>query len=265
MTTATSTYAYQGIGQAETTFNPDGTTSVKKDLDRDAFLTLLCAQLGHQDPLNPMEDKEFTSQLASFSQLEQLTQINDGIGKMIDASSRQEVLSAVGFIGKNVLADGNTLSKLNGTISTAYYTIDSPVSDVYVNITDKDGNVIDTIHGGAMQAGTYSFTWDGKDWQGNDMADGVYGLSIAATGSEGEPVLVDTQVTGTVGGVSTDNGTNYLRLMDGRTVKFTDVKEVANPSTTTASSGSTSSGNDSSSGSSNDSGTNDSGSSTSGS
>ena len=104
-------------------------------------LTLLAAQLGHQDPLNPMEDKEFTAQLAQFSQLEQLTNINEGIGKMIDAGDRQEVLSAVSFIGKDVRAEGNVLSKSGDSVSDAYYTLESPVANIYVNIFDSWGNV----------------------------------------------------------------------------------------------------------------------------
>lgn len=225
-------YGSVGIGRAEVEFSQNGTGEIKKDLDKDAFLTLLAAQLGHQDPLNPMEDKEFTAQLAQFSQLEQLTNINDGISKMIDAGGRQEVLSAVSFIGKDIRAEGNVLSKSGDNVSEAYYTLDSAVSSVYVNIFDAWGNVIRTYQGGAMQAGSYSFTWDGMDWQGNKSADGVYGISIAAEGADGQPVLVSTEVSGTVAGVVSEDGQHYLRLKDGRTVNFMDIKEVVNPAVT---------------------------------
>lgn len=223
-------YGAVGIGRAETEFNAQsGNTEIKKDLDKDAFLKLLATQLGHQDPLNPMEDKEFTAQLAQFSQLEQLTNINSGIGKMIEAGSRQEVLSAVSFIGKDVRAEGNVLSKAGDKVSSAYYTLDDAVSNIYVNIYDSWGNVIRTAQGSAMQAGSYEYTWDGKDWQGNDALDGVYGIAIAAEGVDGQPVLVKTEVSGTVAGVVTEDGQHYLRLKDGRTVNFMDIKEVVNP------------------------------------
>ncbi len=222
-------YGGVGIGRAETEFNQDGTGKIKKELDKDAFLTLLAAQLGHQDPLNPMEDKEFTAQLAQFSQLEQLTNINDGITKMIAGNSRQEVLSAVSFIGKDIRAEGNVLSKSGDKVSSAYYTLESPISAIYVNIYDAWGNVIRTAQGGPMQSGSYEFSWDGTDWLGKVAADGVYGISIAAEGVDGQPVLVKTQVSGTVAGVITEDGQHYLRLKDGRTVNFMDIKEVVNP------------------------------------
>ncbi len=235
-------YGFQGIGRAETEFSSySQDTEIKKEMDKDAFLTLLAAQLGHQDPLNPMEDKEFTAQLAQFSQLEQLTNINEGIGKMIDAGDRQEVLSAVSFIGKDVRAEGNVLSKSGDSVSDAYYTLESPVANIYVNIFDSWGNVIRTAQGSSMQAGSYAYTWDGLDWQGNKAPDGVYGISIAAEGMDGQPVLVSTEVSGTVGGVVTEDGQHYLRLKDGRVVNFMDIKEVVNP-TATASTSTTTTG-----------------------
>jgi len=233
-------YGFQGIGRAEKDFYKDPTKSeLKKDLDRDAFLTLLVAQLGHQDPLNPMEDKEFTAQLANFSQLEQLTHINEGIGKMIEATNRQEVLSAVSYIGKDIRAEGNVLSKVGGRVSTAYYELEDTVSAVYVNIFDSWGNVVQTIQGGAMQPGSYEFSWDGLDWQGKSTPDGVYGISIVAEGLEGQPVFVNTQVVGRVAGVVTEDGQNYLRLTDGRVVNFMDIKEVVNPSASSGNTGGT--------------------------
>lgn len=215
------------VGQAEHAFSKDATKAEHKDaLDKDAFLTLLVAQLGNQDPLNPMEDKEFTTQLAQFSSLEQLTQINAGIGTLNDAGQRQEMLSAVGFIGTQVMADGSSLSKIGDTTSSAYYSLDSAAAHVYVNIFDKSGNVIRTIKTAGMAPGNYEFNWDGYDWTGADVKDGVYGISIAAEGEDGEPILVDTQVSGQVVGVITEDGEQHLRLADGRTVRFVDVKQV---------------------------------------
>jgi flagellar basal-body rod modification protein FlgD len=223
-------YAFQEIGRAEQEFTVDPTKQeISKELDRDAFLQLLTAQLGNQDPLNPMEDKEFTAQLADFSSLEQLTNINEGIGDMNEASKRQEMLSAVSFIGKQIRAEGDTVSKYGDYSSTVYYGLEEPVTNVNVNIFDSWGNVIRTIQGGAMQGGMYEFQWDGKDWQGSDAPDGTYTVSISAEGADGQPVMVDTEVNGTVAGVSTYEGQHYLRLRDGRTVKFMDVQEVVNP------------------------------------
>lgn len=203
-----------------------------KELDRQAFLNLLMAQLQHQDPLNPMEDKEFTAQLAQFSSLEQLNNINDGIKSLNEGSSRQDMLGAVSFIGKDIRAYGQSVSKETDsttkaeTISKVYYELEEPVADMYVNIYDSYGSLVHTEKVGARQAGSYEFKWDGKDSNGNKLADGVYGVGIAAENTEGKPVMVYTEVNGTVSGVSSESGIPMLRLTDGRSVSFFNIKEI---------------------------------------
>ena len=180
-----------------------------------------------------MEDKEFTAQLADFSSLEQLTQINKGVTSLNEGNARQEMLSAVGFIGRQVLADGTSISKIGDATTDAYYTLDNAAAHVYVNIYDSWGNIVRSITTGGMTAGEYQFDWDGKDYTGAEVKDGVYGISIAAEGDDGEPVLVDTQVTGTVSGVITEDNEQYLRLSDGRSVRFVDVRQVVEAQKTT--------------------------------
>lgn len=211
------------------TYAPTTTTEASKSLDKDAFLKLLVAQLGNQDPMNPMEDKEFTAQLAQFSSLEQLTNINEGISSLIDGTSRQEMLTAVSFIGKSVRAAGTSISKEGDSTSTVYYAIESPVQNIYVNIFDSFGNVVRTEELGQSQAGTFEYNWDGKDYKGKDLPDGVYTFSIAGEGVDGEAVLVATEVSGVVSGVASYEGHHYLRLKDGRVVDMLNVTEVVNP------------------------------------
>lgn len=200
--------------------------SQTKELDRQAFLNLLMAQLQHQDPLNPMEDKEFTAQLAQFSSLEQLGNINDGIKSLNEGSNRQDMLGAVSFIGKDIRAYGDSLSKEGEAVSKVYYELEEPVADMYVNIYDSYGVLVRTDKIGARQAGSYEFQWDGKDHNGSDLAGGVYGVGIAAENADGEPVMVYTEVSGKVTGVSSESGIPMLRLSDGRSVSFFNIKEI---------------------------------------
>ena len=221
------------LGQAEQDFDLYGTntTSGKSELGKQDFLTLLVAQISHQDPLNPMEDKEFTSQLAEFSSLEQLTKISEGVDTINNDSTRQEMLGAVSFIGKQIRADGYTLSKTGDTVSTLYFDLDEGMVGGYINIFDSNGEMIRTESLGPAQAGSYEYVWDGKDYNGNVMPDGVYFTAMAAEGVSGRPVLVSTDVSGVVSGVQTDGTNQYLRLSDGRMVNFIDIKEVVNPET----------------------------------
>lgn len=218
------------LGQAEIDFaaqvTPTGTDSV---LGRDAFLELLITQLENQDPLNPMEDKEFTAQLAQFSSLEKLENISASLDRMNENDARQDMLAAVSFIGKQVRAAGDALSKEGEQVSTLYYAIDDTATSVLMNVYDPNGNLVQTVELGGRQAGSYEFQWNGKDFQGNTAADGVYTLRMAAEGVNGEPVFVHTDVSGEVSGISTKDGQTYLRMKDGREVSLFDIVEVVNP------------------------------------
>jgi flagellar basal-body rod modification protein FlgD len=202
------------------------------NLGKDEFLELLLVQISNQDPLNPMDDTEFISQMAEFSSLEQLTNINDGIETLNDTLERQDLMNAVSFIGQEVMAEGYSLSKEDERVSTVYYSFDSAVQDVYVNIYDSDGNIVNTIELGAMSSGSYEYVWDGLDYDGKEADDGVYSVYIAAVTSEGDTALVTSAVSGEVTGVITDDGDNYLVLGDGRTIDFLDVYEVVAPAST---------------------------------
>ncbi|XXJ18409.1 flagellar hook assembly protein FlgD [Desulfovibrio caledoniensis] len=207
----------------------------KTSLDKDSFLTILVAQLTHQDPLNPMEDTDMTSQLAEFSSLEQLTSINSGITTLNKTMSQNDILTAVGFIGKEVKAEGYKVSLEKGNASTIYYGFGETVSGIIMNIYDKEGAIIRSEELGSKEAGTYQYTWDGKDENGNVQADGQYGVGILGIDLKGDYVMVQTEISGRVDGVVTENGTQYLRLEDGRYVNLLNIKEVVDPNATPSS------------------------------
>ncbi|WP_243358695.1 flagellar hook assembly protein FlgD [Fundidesulfovibrio terrae] len=208
-------------------------SSGKSSLGSSDFLTLLFAQLQNQDPLNPQDDKDFTAQLAQFSSLEQLTNLNSGMGKLITATNQQQMFSAVGFMGKQVTASGSTLAKSGGSVSALYYTLPAAASSVTVNIMDANGNIIRSVSQGAQAAGSQSFQWDGKDSNGNLVPDGTYSTGVTTLGSDGKPLMVTTSVTGLVTGVSSDSttGSYMLTTQDGRKINLMDVQGVVTPTT----------------------------------
>ncbi|AMK09612.1 flagellar hook assembly protein FlgD [Pseudodesulfovibrio indicus] len=201
----------------------------KTSLDQDSFLTILVAQLTHQDPLNPMEDTEMTSQLAQFSSLEQLTSINSGISALNETMAQDDMLTAVSFIGKEVKAEGYKVSLDDGNASTIYYGFGETVTRIMMNIYDSEGAIVRTVELGSKEAGTYQYTWDGKDENGNQLDDGQYGVGILGEDTGGDYVMVQTEISGRVDAVVNENGTQYLRLADGRFVNLLNVKEVVDP------------------------------------
>lgn len=216
------------IGRAESEFYNKQTYG-DSELGKEDFLTLLVSQLQHQDPLNPMQDTDFTAQLASFSSLEQLTSINDGIQSMTAQAGTQDMRTAVSYIGRDVRAAGNSVSVTDGQASTVYYYLDSTAESAYVNLYDVNGNIVRTVQLGSQQAGEHTFEWDGKDWAGKTAPDGLYYVYMAAEDVDGQAILTDTEVSGRVAAVQSYNGSNYLRLTDGRIVNFSNVYEVVDP------------------------------------
>jgi flagellar basal-body rod modification protein FlgD len=228
-----SQYSSNLVGRAEEDFAPeDPKTGNKSELDRNAFLRLLTTQLAHQDPLNPMEDKEFVAQLAQFSSLEQLNNISETIGEFKEVFARQELQNAVGFIGKEVRAEGWSISKNGEAISSFSYELPDVAEKLYMNIMDTNGNIVRSITLPGRMPGQHEFIWDGKDHSGNDLPDGVYSIYMAAEGANGEALMVSTKTSGVVSGVVNEDDQVYLRLQDGRRVNFQDVQEVVGDSST---------------------------------
>jgi flagellar basal-body rod modification protein FlgD len=201
-------------------------TGDSSELGKDAFLQLLVTQLENQDPLEPMEDTEFISQLAQFSNLEQMTNIAQGVDTLVESSS-QDMLSGVNYIGKGVVSAGSTISKAGDESSTLYYTIDESAVKMTINVFDAAGNLVDSEEVGAQQAGTYAFNWDGIDYDGQEQPDGTYSVTFAAEDINGQPVLTSTEVAGVVTSVESVDGNTLLNLSDGRSVNILDVREVA--------------------------------------
>mgnify|MGYP006293012853 CR=1 FL=1 len=199
----------------------------KTSLDQDAFLTLLVAQLNNQDPLNPMDDKEMTGQLAEFSSLEQLTNINTNIQALGETQEQERMLSAVNYIGKSVMAKGYNVRKDGDTVSTVHYGLGETLSELRINVYDEDGDIVQSVLLGGKQPGVYTYQWDGKNYDGKEVPDGTYSVAMVAEDTNGEPVFVQTEVSGKVTGVVSEGGEQYLKLADGRYINFLNIKEVS--------------------------------------
>lgn len=198
----------------------------KSEMDKDDFLKLLLAQLNNQDPLSPMEDTDMTSQLAEYSSLEQLTNLNESMDTLVAQTGTDDMYTAVSFIGKTVKAEGYAVSKEGESVSTLHYSLGEAVSNLTVNVYSPEGDIVRTENLGSKQPGTFEYQWDGKDEDGNDQADGTYSIGILAQDTSGQAVIVQTEVSGVVEGVVSENGNQYLRLDDGRYVNFAYISEV---------------------------------------
>lgn len=222
------------LGQAESEFfSPQ--TSGSDSLGKDAFLTLLITQLSYQDPLDPMDDKEFVSQLAQFSSLEQLTNMSTGIQSLIEAQGRSDMINAVNFVGKKIKAGTESISKSGTKISEVEMSIPVDVEYVVAQIYDADGGLVRTLDLGAKNAGTHTFQWDGLNSLGQSSADGAYYVYIGAQDANKQSVEVSTEITGVATSLYSENGSYYLKLEDGRYVDFMSIREVLTNDTSSSS------------------------------
>jgi flagellar basal-body rod modification protein FlgD len=240
-TTATSqmTYTPPMIGQSEQAAAAKAASTAASSSDgalgENDFLTLLVAQLQQQDPLNPMDDTSYVAELAQFSSLEQLTNINSGITNMTSALNSQGQVNAVNFIGKNVTGSGNSIVLSDGQATPVSYTLSGAATDVQANIFDSGGNIVKTVDLGAQAAGNQSFSWDGTNASGVTAGNGTYTISMSAQSASGAAMTVTPQITGTVTGVQNNSGTYMLTFANGQQISLLNLTSVNNTTNSTSS------------------------------
>ena len=203
-----------------------------------------------------MEDQEFIAQMAQFSSLEQLMNLNDSMGTLTTATNNQQMVNATSYIGKQVTVSGNSIGKVtdatNNTMTISEFRFapaDNTVGGT-LTVRDSSNNVVYTEQVPALTSGsTRTFSWQGVNNSGAVAPDGVYTVNIALLNSEGEAVLCDQVVDATVPGVVNNNGTVCLGLDGGQLMNLADVRQVSQPKVisttdTTSSSSSSSSSKD---------------------
>jgi flagellar basal-body rod modification protein FlgD len=200
-------------------------TSKNTELGRDQFLKLLITQLKNQDPLNPMESVEFTSQLAQFSSLEQLFSVGDSLQAIKTSLQLQEGDQMLQYIGRKVVSQGNTLTVQGGDAGPASFSLDDD-AEVSVSIYSSAGTLVRRLSMGWQKKGTCQVPWDGKDQTGKAVPDGDYSYRVEALDAEGGLVASQTFMTGEVTGVRHENGRSIL-LLGNRQIQPENIREVS--------------------------------------
>jgi flagellar basal-body rod modification protein FlgD len=204
-------------------------TGGTSNVDFNTFLKLLVAQLKNQDPLNPLDGTQFTGQIAQFSTLEQQINTNTKLSALLEQRDFGQQTLATSYLGKVVLAPGDTVASTGGTTEFGY-SLDGTASKVDVSIYDKDGKLVRSVAGDGTD-GNHIVTWDGKDDAGNALAAGNYTVKVSAKDTDGKTVASETMVYGKVASVLNDNGTSSLIMSDGRQIELSDVLAVTSLTT----------------------------------
>jgi flagellar basal-body rod modification protein FlgD len=189
------------------------------------FLKLLTTQLKNQDPTNPLENAELTSQLAQMSAVSGIEKLNIALQSLVAQSSSNQVLQAASMIGRSVLSPGSTLSLSNGESIPFGIDLQAPAQSVTVTIADADGNVVRTYNKGALPQGLQNLLWDGKDDQGKMVADGKYHIGVAAATGD-KNVTADALIYTQVVSVAQDASGVSLELSNGKSSNLNNVKRI---------------------------------------
>jgi len=195
-----------------------------------SFLTLLTTQLQNQDPLNPMDSTQFTSQLVQFTGVEQGILQNQNLQQLISLQTNNQMANASNYIGWEVNASGGDKIQLAGSHATINYDVtDTTTAQVKVTITDSTGKVINTLTETPTATGPQSATWNGTNSSGAVVPDGSYTVNIQAFNSQGSPVSITTGLSGVVSSVSLVNGQVMLTTQGGQQIPIGDVTSLKNP------------------------------------
>ena len=185
------------------------TPKAQKEINKDAFLSLLVAQLKNQDPLNPMESADFTAQLAQFSSLEQLFNINENLKTLSEEKGVQKAEDLIDYIGKEITWTDNSLAIKDGEVTGGAYKL-TERGDVILSIFNAEGTEIRTLYNGDQQAGEFDVRFDGRDQKGQLLPDGTYSFAVKAFTKDGALMNVTTSLKGKVTAVTYKDETPYL-------------------------------------------------------
>jgi flagellar basal-body rod modification protein FlgD len=236
MTTVTNTTGSTNINDLMSTMNAKSasTSADSVSADADKFMTLLVTQLKNQDPLNPLDNAQVTSQLAQLQTVTGVNKLNDTLASLKASYQSSEAMQATGLIGHGVLVEGNTVS-LSSSKGILGVELGSDADDVKLVISDAKGNEVETMDLGAQKAGVVPLAWDGvpdatkldSDGKPITLADGNYSFKVVAT--RGADTLTDAKglAFDSVASVTT-NGANGVKVnLPGKgAVALADIKQV---------------------------------------
>ena len=205
----------------------------KLDDDLNQFLNLLVAQLQNQDPLDPMDANEFTSQLVQFASVEQQIFQNSNLEKLLNIQETSQISQMVDFIGNRVEFFGQKLPLENG-IAEFSYVIPAGVSEATVNISNSSGMNVFYSDADTNQ-GKHTIKWDGMDKNGRQLPDGEYTVLVSAKDGQGSLSQVEHLMTGSVNGAGVDDGVVKLFIGDSIIIEQDKILSVHKPNKESAS------------------------------
>ena len=200
--------------------NSASNSSVNTATSEDRFLKLLVAQLANQDPMNPLDNAQMTSQMAQISTVSSVEKVNQSLSGLAGQLASMQALQASSLVGRDVMVEGNRLAIHDGKAAGAV-DLDLPADKVVVDILSAGGQVLESFDLGARGAGRQPFTWDAQRHTDAE------GLSYRVTATKGNAVVTQrTMVQDQVVSVGSDNGAMLVQLRSLGNVGYDSVKTI---------------------------------------
>lgn len=164
-------------------------------LDKEAFLLLLITELKNQNPLDPMDNKDFIAQLTQFSTLEQITNMTKSIQNFLTLQQGALQAQAASLIGKYAVVQTNQIAVSSGVAESIVFELEQ-AAPVVIRIYDSNGNLVKEATSSSLDAGTHAYVWDARNNSGLTVSDGTYTYTVSKINSDGS----ETEIGGVEGG-----------------------------------------------------------------
>ncbi|MDR6236050.1 flagellar hook assembly protein FlgD [Pseudomonas oryzihabitans] len=213
--TAQSVLDKYSVNKTSTTSDSSTSTSGTKktsQLGKDEFLKLMVAQMNHQNPLEPQGNGEFIAQLAQFSTVEGITNLNTSVSSILSGSQSSQALQASTLVGRKVIVDTDKVKVDTSTNFKGAMSLTASSPNVWVNVYNESGSQVNRLNLGQQSSGLVNFTWDGTNADGKKLDAGTYRFEAQAS-VDGKteamktslPANVDSVTLGQNGGEMTLN------------------------------------------------------------
>jgi flagellar basal-body rod modification protein FlgD len=217
MTVTSATAAPAAAG----TTTSSASTQLSAAEQSDRFLTLLVTQMKNQDPLNPMDNAQITTQMAQISTVSGIDKLSSAVTGLNNLMLQTQTLEGAALVGKDVLVAGNKITLDTDGATTIGFDLDTVAKNVVVSVKDSSGKIVDTLNLGTTKAGQQTFNWQSADKTATGLT-----FEVSATDASGKAVGATKLVLDKVNSISSSGGQLNINLQNNGDVKYADVRAV---------------------------------------
>lgn len=216
------------VSSIDSLMNPNEKARVapQKTMGQEDFLKLLTTQMQNQDPTNPVDNTKMIADMAQFSSLEAMKQLNDTVSSMSQMFKVNQAVQASVLVGKDVVVPGSKVNLVSGSAPVALVNIEEPLKEVKAQIRNASGELVREYAWDSLPVGQGDLKWDGKDVAGNPLPQGAYTVTAWGTNSEGARAAVGTLVAQKVVSVDVGSSGASLNLADGSAAGLDEIQQI---------------------------------------